>query len=240
MQEPSGGPNYFNFGDDVLYKINVDTNADGEEDLVYEIRFKTEIRDPLAIAAGICGVAADHGAERRRFGGNPAAPELHRDAGARHVRIDLGTQTMYAVPSNVGPLTMPDYEGLAAQGIYALGNGGKVFAGQRDESFYIDLGATFDTLNFRRAPPVLTPAEDANDFVNPFGNDTLSGFNISTIAIEVPMTSVTGRQRRDRRLRVDDAAKGPCARKRAERKFHRLPPCDAWDVELLHQRFERG
>src|SRR6185295_1133424 len=45
VQEPSGGPNYFNFGDDVLYKINVDTNADGEEDLVYEIRFKTEIRD---------------------------------------------------------------------------------------------------------------------------------------------------------------------------------------------------
>src|SRR6478735_3859092 len=49
VQEPSGGPNYFNFGDDVLYKINVDTNADGEEDLVYEIRFKTEIRDPLQL-----------------------------------------------------------------------------------------------------------------------------------------------------------------------------------------------
>jgi hypothetical protein len=42
VQEPSGGPNYFNFGDDVLYKINVDTNADGKEDLVYEIRFKTD------------------------------------------------------------------------------------------------------------------------------------------------------------------------------------------------------
>jgi hypothetical protein len=109
-----------------------------------------------------------------------------------HVRVNLGTQTMYAVPSNVGPLTMPNYEALAAQGIYALGNGGKVFAGQRDESFYIDLGSAFDTLNFRRTPPVLTAAEDANDAVNPFGNDTLSGFNISTIAIELPMTTVTG------------------------------------------------
>ena len=52
VQEPSGGPNYFNFGDDVLYKINVDTNADGKEDLTYEIRFTTEIRDPLQLPLG--------------------------------------------------------------------------------------------------------------------------------------------------------------------------------------------
>jgi hypothetical protein len=55
---------------------------------------------------------------------------------------------------------MPNYEALAAQGVYALSNGGRVFAGQRDETFYIDLGATFDTLNLRRNPPVLTDAED--------------------------------------------------------------------------------
>jgi hypothetical protein len=108
-----------------------------------------------------------------------------------HVRTNLGTQTMYAVPSNAGPLTMPNYQALAAQGIYPLANGGKVFAGQRDETFYIDLGAVFDTLNLRRTPPLLTAAEDANDAVNPFGNDTLSGFNISTIAIEVPIASLT-------------------------------------------------
>src|SRR5690349_18847680 len=47
LQEPGGGPNYFNFGDDVLYKISVDTNADGHEDLVYEIRFKTQLRGSL-------------------------------------------------------------------------------------------------------------------------------------------------------------------------------------------------
>ena len=69
---------------------------------------------------------------------------------------------MFAVPSYVGPLTMPNYEALAAHGIYPLANGGKVFAGQRDESFYIDFGAAFDTLNLSRTPPVLTPAEGAN------------------------------------------------------------------------------
>jgi hypothetical protein len=193
-QEPGAGPNYFNFADDVLYQINVDTNANGNEDLVYEIRFKTELRGgltslqlPLSYVAlppitALNGSGSDGLILRQSY-------TVTQVRG--HVRTNLGTQTMFAVPSNVGPLTMPNYEALAAQGIYPLANGGKVFAGQRDDTFYIDLGATFDTLNLRRTPPLLTPEEDANDFVNPFGNDTLSGLNVSTIAIEVPISSVT-------------------------------------------------
>jgi len=124
VQEPSGGPNYFNFGDDVLYKINVDTNADGKEDLVYEIRFKTDIRGPVApLELPLAYVAAP-----------PAVPPITALDGAGseglilrqsytvtqvrgRQRVNLGTQTMFAVPSNVGPLTMPDYEALASQGI---------------------------------------------------------------------------------------------------------------------------
>ena len=194
-QEPGAGPNYFNFGDDVLYRINVDTNGAGNtDDLVYEIRFNTELRGaltslqlPFAYAAlppitALDGPGSDGLILRQSY-------TVTQVRG--HVRTNLGTQTMYAVPSNTGPLTMPNYQALAAQGIYPLANGGKVFAGQRDETFYIDLGAVFDTLNLRRTPPVLTAAEDANDAVNPFGNDMLSGFNVSTIAIEVPISSVT-------------------------------------------------
>jgi hypothetical protein len=192
LQDPGGGPNYYNFGDDVLYKINVDTNADGQEDLSYEIRFKTEIRDPLQLPLAYVALPpitalSGPGSEGILLRQSYTVTQVRGD-----VRIDLGTQTMYAVPSRVGPLTMPDYEALAAKGIYALANGGKVFAGQRDESFYIDLGGAFDTLNLRRTPPILTPAEDAVKDANPFGNDTLSGFNISSIAIEVPITTVTG------------------------------------------------
>jgi hypothetical protein len=69
---------------------------------------------------------------------------------------------------------MPDYEALAAQGIYEIKNGVRVFAGQRDDPFYIDLGAVFDTLNLR-AP----------------GVDMLSGFNVHTIALEVPASLLT-------------------------------------------------
>src|SRR4051795_13179816 len=46
-QEPGAGPNFFNFADDVLYSINLDTNGDGSDDLAYEIRFKTELRGGL-------------------------------------------------------------------------------------------------------------------------------------------------------------------------------------------------
>jgi len=90
---------------------------------------------------------------------------------------------------------MPNYEDLASQGIYPLSNQGRVFAGQRDETFYIDLGATFDSLNFRRTPPALSDAEDANDAVNPFGIDHFSGFNANTIAIEVPISRLTNNPR---------------------------------------------
>ena len=99
---------------------------------------------------------------------------------------------LIAVPSNVGPRTMPNYAALAAQGTYDLGNGIKVFAGQREDPFYIDLGGVFDTLNLRRVPPIETPAEDANDNVNPFGTDMLSGFNVHSIAIELPASMLTG------------------------------------------------
>lgn len=103
---------------------------------------------------------------------------------------DLGSGKMFAVPSNVGPRTMPNYEGLAAQGIYPLGNGGRVFVGQRDESFYIDLGGTFDTLNLH-VSPILSTADDANDGKN-IAPDAFSGFNVNTIAIEVPIGEVIG------------------------------------------------
>jgi hypothetical protein len=69
---------------------------------------------------------------------------------------------------------MPDYDDLAAQGNYDLGDGMRVFAGQRDDPFYIDLGAVFDTLNLRSP-----------------GTDMLSGFNVHTIALEVPAAMLT-------------------------------------------------
>jgi hypothetical protein len=103
--------------------------------------------------------------------------------------------SFFAVPSNVGPRTMPSYAALAKQGIYNLANGVKVFAGTVDDPFYIDLGATFDSLNFRvgafgsGAAPLMTANEDSST-IN-MAADTVSGYNVNTIAIEVPSSLIT-------------------------------------------------
>jgi hypothetical protein len=108
--------------------------------------------------------------------------------------VPAGT-TLYAVPSNVGPRTMPNYTALAKQGIYNLGNGVSVFAGTVDDPFFIDLGAAFDSLNFRNGSSfigvggVLTANQDQNDAQN-YAADSLSGFNVNTIALQVPISLV--------------------------------------------------
>jgi len=89
---------------------------------------------------------------------------------------------------------MPDYPALARLGIYNLGSGIKVFAGTTDDAFWIDLGATFDSLNFRATgfalPGVLMEAQEADDTRN-FASDAVSGYNVNSIAIEVPISMLT-------------------------------------------------
>lgn len=198
-QEPGSGPNYFNFADDVLYEIHVDNNKNNvAANITYQIRFKTEIRPPgnvfpLAYVAlppitALSGPGSDGLLVRQSY----TVTEVRY---GQHPR-DLGTGTMFAVPSNVGTRTTPSYEQLAAKGIFPLKNGGRVFAGQRDETFYIDLGGTFDTLNLH-VSPILSPADDANDgtIVGAPGAataDTFSGFNVNTIALEIPISDLMG------------------------------------------------
>ena len=114
------------------------------------------------------------------------------DKGCKKKTTLFSGQLLSAVPSNIGPFTMPDYEALAAQGVYTDASAGaRVFAGQRAETFAIDLGAVFDTINLRRNLPILTLAEDANDNVNSFGFNAFSGFNVNTIALELPISRLT-------------------------------------------------
>ncbi len=224
-QEPGSGPNYFAFDDNVLYEFHVDNNQDGDaEDVRYQVRFQTELRSPDQFVATL--------------GGGPLPPVSHIDgAGSEGLsrvqrytvtelrncrdskrgpkcqdRVQLfGGQLQPTVPSNIGSRTMPRYDLLAAEGTRTdPATGCRTFAGQRAETFAIDLGAVFDTVNLRveratvipgaRPPlPVQTAAEDANDFVNPFGTNNFSGFNINTIAIECPVA----------RLTSDGSGKGP-------------------------------
>ncbi len=121
---------------------------------------------------------------------------LRRTANGYTATVLNQGKTLYAVPTNVGPRTMPNYPALFQQGVYDLSSGVKVFAGTVEDPFYIDLGATFDTVNFRKEaftsgiPGVLTDAEDADDTHN-ITSDTVSGYNVNSIAIEVPISMLT-------------------------------------------------
>jgi uncharacterized protein DUF4331 len=209
-QDPSDAPNYYNFDDEVLYAFNIDNNRDGKaEDIVYEFRFKTENR-PIGGPGGLTSPVPYLGNPHiTALGGllqgitaldGPGSEGLTRrqtytvtEVRGKHRTPLFGGSTLVAVPSNVGPATMPNYAALAAQGIYTdAATGIRVFAGQRAETFYIDLGAVFDTLNLRRYLPLLTGPGEDNDNVNPYGVNRFSGANVSTIAIEVPITRITG------------------------------------------------
>jgi hypothetical protein len=194
-EEPSSGPNYWNFDPSVVYSFNVDQTADGVADeLRFEFRFENEFRGTSADLGlflpyvALPPITALDGAGSEGLGFRQHY-SVTMYQGKKKTKLAEG---LIAVPSNVGPRTMPDYESLAAQGVYDLDGGVRVFAGQRQDPFYIDLGGVFDTLNLRRPIPSLTPSEDADDTSNPFGTDMLAGFNVHTIALEVPSTLLTG------------------------------------------------
>ena len=210
-QEPGSGPNYFAFDDNVLYELHADNDRDGEDDITYEFKFDSTIENPGQFVATVAipPVTALEGPDaaglstKQRYTVTEVRPCNPGRKNLCRAQLFSG-QTLSAVPSNIGPLTTPEYEkNLAKKGIYTdPATGVRVFAGQRAETFAIDLGAVFDTLNLRvenavpipgfRPPlPVQTAAEDANDTANPFGVNNFSGFNINTIAIEVPMSRLT-------------------------------------------------
>jgi hypothetical protein len=176
-EEPSSGPNYYTFDPNVLYAFNIDNDRDGKAfNVRFEFSFTTEVRGVIKDLGLFLGyvalppVTALDGPGSEGLGLRQKYTVAIVKDGKRTV---LGSG-LIAVPSNVGPRTMPDYDALTTQGIYDLGNGAKVYAGQRDDPFYIDLGAVFDTLNLRSP-----------------GTDMLSGFNVNTIALEVPVAWLT-------------------------------------------------
>jgi hypothetical protein len=216
LLEPGNGPNYFPFDDNILYAINIDNQNDATAHISFQVQFQTEIRAPQVftgfVGAG-AGINAPANSPAPVAPGTPIVPPAITaldGAGAaglslrQHYTVTMiknGVSTpltaangasLIAVPSNVGPRTMPNYPALAEQGIYSLGNGIRVFAGTVDDPFYIDLGAAFDSLNFRTGAGggVLSAAADANDNVN-IAPDFVSGYNVNTIAIEVPIAMLT-------------------------------------------------
>jgi hypothetical protein len=174
FEEPAGGPHFYLFDDTVLYAIRIDNTGDGVPDVTYEFRFTTRFRNPntvLGMATGPITGLNDPDYNEPQF---YSVTRVGGPGASHTVRLADGLLTP---PCNIGSRTTPNYEeALAQPAIYGLPGGGRVFAGQREEGFYVNVEGVFDTLN-------LPVTEDG-------GVDSTAGFNVNTIAIEVPITEL--------------------------------------------------
>jgi len=178
-QAPAGGPNFYEFGDDVLYSIFVDNDGDARPDITYEFRFRTEVRNPetfLYNTGPIASLDAETWNRRQLYSVTRVD---------RHGRTVLG-DGLVSPPCNIGPRSTPDYASLAGAAVHELGSGETVFAGQRNDPFFVDLGAIFDLADLRPfqnlhlIPSAATPSVD-----------TLATLNVHSIAIQVPISKLT-------------------------------------------------
>jgi hypothetical protein len=188
LQPPAGGPNFYEFGDDVLYEIHVVNGTDALSDLVYQFRFTSVLTIPdsfLYNVGPIDSLTARTWNRRQVYTVTRVEP--------RTGRTTVLGRDLPCPPCNIGPLSTPDYAGLAGQAIHDLGNGMRVFAGQRAEGFYVDLGSVFDLGDLRplqhlhahfglSVPELTRPAPGVN---------ATSAVNVNTIALQVPKSQLT-------------------------------------------------
>jgi Domain of unknown function (DUF4331) len=190
LEGPDGGPNFYEFGNDVLYTINIDNDNDGDADIVYEFSFDTDVTNPdtFLYNTGPIGSLTDANWNRRQ---TYSVTRVDTDHGNSR-RTVLGTG-LACPPCNIGPLSTPSYDALAGAAVHSLANDVTVFAGQRADGFYVDLGAIFDL-------GILRPFEQGHATFGlqntglgqmAAGINSLKGANVHSIAIQVPMSELS-------------------------------------------------
>jgi hypothetical protein len=180
LEEPAGGPNFFPFDPQVKYEIKIDNSGDGKSDVTYSFRFST--KRTATNFAGIPTFLYNDGPVTDLKDPNLLVRQTYdlwrnRDKVADNVPVP---------PVNIGPRSTPDYANLAAAAVKTLGDGTKVFAGQRDDAFFVDLGSIFDLAGlrpFNELHAISLPAAP--------GIDDVDGFNTNSIALRVPLQKLT-------------------------------------------------
>jgi Domain of unknown function (DUF4331) len=180
LESPAGGPNFFEFGDDVLYAIYVDNDGDAKPDVTYRFRFKTQIKNPNTFLYNTGPISTIDSPNWNR-------PQFYSVTRATGDEEALLGQHLACPPCNIGPRSTPSYAALAQSAIHSLAGGhGTVFAGQRQEGFYVDLGAIFDL-------GALRPFQNLHLIPLPavHGVNGTEHLNVHTIALQVPIADLT-------------------------------------------------
>jgi len=196
FQNPDNGPSYYKFSDSVLYRFNINNQRglDGNPDMQIDFVFQTTLRpNPTFVEYfGALKGIDDPGIFLYQTY-VIVIRNLATNVGT-YIYTDQNGHALSVAPPNLGPKTTPNYEAnFGRPSVFTLSNGMRVFAGPRDDAFYFDSAATFDTLNFRAPAPILTGAADTNTGgpAYPAAADGFAGYNISLIAVEVPIQMLT-------------------------------------------------
>jgi hypothetical protein len=174
---PANGPNFFRFDDRARYYIHIDNTGDGRQDVSYRFEFDSKVNPDSYLQAfpGVESISDPKLYQRQTY---DVIRETHRSNGQTTERRIA--RNLPVAPSYAGPKTFPNYDAVANAAIRNLPGGGKVFAGQRDDPFFVDLGAVFDAANLRQA----TGNEGA-------GRDDLSGMSTHSVVLQIPERKVT-------------------------------------------------
>jgi hypothetical protein len=183
LENPAGGPNFFEFGDDVLYSIYIDNDGDARPDITYQFRFDSQLRNPNTFLYNTGPIQSldDPNWNKRQF------YDITRVNGSaiRPLSTTLATN-LASPPCNIGPRSTPSYAALAQAAVHTLPTGETVFAGQRNDGFFVDLGAIFDLGDLRPFQNLhLIPSAAAVSV------DPLASLNVHTIAIQIPIKNLT-------------------------------------------------
>src|SRR5215471_10116156 len=180
LEGPDGGPNFFEFGDDVLYQIFVDNDGDGVGEVTYQFTFTTTLRDPTTFLYNTGPISSlnDPNWNKRQFYTLTKVDQFGQ--------VTVLGSNLACPPCNIGPFSTPNYAALAQAAVHTLPTGETVFAGQRAEGFYVDLGSVFDELDLR-------PFQNLH--INPMpaasGVNGTNRLNVHTLAIQVPKGHLT-------------------------------------------------
>jgi len=141
LEEPAGGPNFNEFDPAVRYEIHVDNNGDARDDITYRFNFNTRQQSGKN---GVSSFLYNNGPVTTLDDVNLLARQTYTVTKMRAGLTRTLATGLPAVPTNVGPRSVPDYAALAATGVRTISGGVSVYAGPRDDAFFVDLGSIFD------------------------------------------------------------------------------------------------
>jgi hypothetical protein len=193
LQDPAAGPNFFEFGDDVLYEIHVDNTGSGTPAITYQFKFTTTITDPGTFLYATGPITALRGPGAANWNRRQTYTVTKVQGGVSTVLTpSSGPNPLISPPCNIGPRSTPNYSTLVTGpggANYRLSSGEMVFAGQRAEGFFVDLGSIFDLGDLRPlSPDQVIPGMAAA------GINSISDKNVHSIVLQVPISSLTSNQ----------------------------------------------